>query len=98
MPGEAVEQLTSEKLITRYIKGRAKLEWVLPSGRRNEDLDCAVYALAGAMWAGMDRWRDIDWQRLENKLLPKEEPAPDAPQAIPQQARRRRRGSIGSRS
>lgn len=72
MPGEAFEQLTAEKLITRYVKGRAKLEWVLPSGRRNEDLDCAVYALAGAMWAGLDRWRDTDWQRVEKRLLPKE--------------------------
>ena len=56
-------QLTSEKCVTRYDKlGRPKKEWILPSGRRNEALDCAVYALAAAIWAGLER---MNWTKLE---------------------------------
>ena len=106
LPAEVFEQITSERLVTRYVKGRARLEWVLPGGKRNEDLDCAVYALAAAMWGGIDRWRDADWQRLEKRLLPekpadekKPEPAPppQQPVAVPRRVGRRR-GTIGGGS
>ena len=40
------EQLTSERLLTRYSKGVPQKVWVLPSGQRNEALDCRVYAMA----------------------------------------------------
>jgi phage terminase large subunit GpA-like protein len=63
LPAEVFEQLTSERLVTRYVKGRPKLEWVKPAGRRNEALDCAVYALAAAHKVGMDRWREGDWSK-----------------------------------
>jgi len=39
-------QLTSEKHVTRYSKGFPTKIWALKSGRRNEALDCEVYALA----------------------------------------------------
>jgi len=39
-------QLTSEKHITKYSKGFPTKVWELKSGRRNEALDCEVYALA----------------------------------------------------
>ena len=39
-------QLTSEKHVTRYVKGRAKREWVKIEGRRNEALDCRCYGTA----------------------------------------------------
>lgn len=40
-------QLTAEQLVTRYHKGFPKKEWVKKSdNRRNEALDCRVYALA----------------------------------------------------
>ncbi|KAA1052963.1 Phage terminase, large subunit [Azospirillum argentinense] len=39
-------QLTAERVRTRYSRGHPVREWVLPDGRRNEALDCAVYALA----------------------------------------------------
>lgn len=60
---EVFEQLTSEHLVTRYVRGRAKLEWVKPAGKRNEALDCAVYALAGAHWLGLDRWDETHWAK-----------------------------------
>jgi len=41
------KQLTAEKAITKYVKGRGVRSWVKKSGgRRNEALDCRVYALA----------------------------------------------------
>jgi len=45
-------QLSSEKLMTRFVKGYPKLEWVLV-GPRNEALDCEVYCYAAAVRAGL---------------------------------------------
>jgi phage terminase large subunit GpA-like protein len=39
-------QLTSEQVVTRKREGRSYRVWVLPPGRRNEGLDCAVLAMA----------------------------------------------------
>ncbi|MCX8016439.1 MAG: phage terminase large subunit family protein [Rhodocyclaceae bacterium] len=65
------EQLTAERLVTKYIKGHARMEWVKPSGRRNEALDCAVYAYAAAVWAGIERFTEVQWQRLEDRVAPR---------------------------
>lgn len=62
LPDEAFSQLTAEKLITRYIRGHAKREWHLPSGRRNEDLDGRVMADMAAEYAGV---RNVNWAKLE---------------------------------
>lgn len=40
------EQVTSEQRVTRYREGRPYTVWVLPKGKRNEALDCRVYAFA----------------------------------------------------
>lgn len=40
------DQLTAEKLTTRYVKGFGIREWKKPDKARNEALDCRVYALA----------------------------------------------------
>ena len=40
------EQVTSEQRMTRYREGRPYTVWVLPKGKRNEALDCRVYAYA----------------------------------------------------
>lgn len=39
-------QLTAEKMVTRYVKGFPKREFTKMEGRRNEALDCRVYAFA----------------------------------------------------
>lgn len=39
-------QLTAEKRVTKYKKGFPKREWIKAEGRRNEALDCRVYAFA----------------------------------------------------
>lgn len=46
MPETYFTQLTAEKRILRHSAGMPRLQWVLPSGKRNETLDCFVYALA----------------------------------------------------
>jgi phage terminase large subunit GpA-like protein len=68
LSGEVFEQLTSERLVTRYIKGRARMEWVKPAGKRNEALDCAVYALAAAHYYEIDRWREGEWGKWERRV------------------------------
>lgn len=40
------EQVASEQRMTRYREGRPYVAWVLPKGKRNEALDCRVYAMA----------------------------------------------------
>lgn len=103
---EALEQLTAERLVTRYIKGHPKLEWVKPPGKRNEELDKAVYALAAAHYAGIPRWREAEWLKWEKRVgAPLEAPAavvapalPDAETPSPEAApkpRRRVRGHFG---
>lgn len=87
LPAEVFEQLTAERLVTRYVRGHPRLEWVKPPGRRNEALDCAVYALAGAHRMNIDRWRDADWQRWASRVESRDlfdqaaDPAPPAPQS-----------------
>jgi phage terminase large subunit GpA-like protein len=58
------------------VKGHARLEWVKPVGRRNEALDCAVYALAGAVWVGIDRWKEGDWSKWELRTQKEPEAKP----------------------
>ena len=80
------EQLTAERLATSFHKGHARLSWVKPNGKRNEALDCAVYAYAAAVYLGVARMRENDWDRREQKVQPREQdlfsmPAPQAQQA-----------------
>jgi phage terminase large subunit GpA-like protein len=88
MPGDVFEQLTAERLVTRYVKGHPKMEWVKPAGKRNEALDCAVYALACTVWLHMDRWRDSEWAKWQERVEARDlfdatQPA-EAPQPKPQ--------------
>jgi len=70
LPDEFYAQLTAEKLVTRYHKGHPRTEWVKPSHRRNEVLDCTVYALAAAYHLGINKFRERDWAALENLVQP----------------------------
>ena len=78
---DELDQLTAERLATRYVKGRPRLEWVLPGGRRNEGLDCAVYAYAAACWLGIQTYREPGWARREAKYSPRDPGLFDAPPA-----------------
>lgn len=86
LDGDVFEQLTAERLVTRYIKGHPRLEWVKPAGKRNEALDGAVYALAAAHYVGIDRWREGEWAKWEGRvqapdLFDQARPAATAPAA-----------------
>lgn len=48
------DQLTSERLVTKRKLGRAVRVWELIAGRRNEALDCSVYAEAALSLVGKD--------------------------------------------
>jgi phage terminase large subunit GpA-like protein len=103
---ETFEQITSERLVTKYdARGRSKREWVKPAGKANEDLDCAVYGLACAHWAGIDRWKEGDWSKWQARVeppqvqeapKPEEEPHPLLPPEPPaKKSARRTRGRLG---
>ena len=90
--GDEFEQLTAERLSTRYIKGHPKLEWFKPPGKRNEALDCAVYAYVAACYLGIQTLREHGWARREDRYCPRSpdlfsQPAPkmEEKQAAPQQ-------------
>jgi phage terminase large subunit GpA-like protein len=42
--------------------------WEKEPGRRNEALDCRVYARAAAAICGLDRFEDRHWRRMEEAL------------------------------
>lgn len=94
------EQMTVERLTTRYIKGHAKLEWTKPAGKRNEALDCAIYAYAMACYLGIQTMRESGWSKRETRLITKpaaakpveaEKPAEKPPEPPkPEQPRRLR--------
>jgi phage terminase large subunit GpA-like protein len=107
LPGDVFEQLTAERLVTRYVKGHPRMEWVKPAGKRNEALDCAVYALACTVWLHMDRWRESEWAKWQARVetadlfsaaappQAAEQPAPPPEQQPPQPTRRRPTPSRG---
>lgn len=45
-PEEYFQQLTAERIQTKFINGHPTRVWVMPKGKRNEALDCRVYGLA----------------------------------------------------
>jgi phage terminase large subunit GpA-like protein len=56
---EYFDQLTAEKLVRRYSKGRPVIEWV-KTRPRNEALDCRVYAYAALLLSGVDLEREAE--------------------------------------
>jgi terminase, large subunit len=80
---EYLQGLTCERLQPRYVKGFQVLEWVKPSGARNEPLDLKVYCLAmvellkrryartpGAMWDQLEaelRTGAVEDAKIERK-------------------------------
>lgn len=63
---EYFEQLCAEKVVTKFVKGFPRREWV-KTRPRNEALDCLVYAYAAACLTGLVR---INWENLEKSLFP----------------------------
>ena len=68
LSAEYFEQLTSEKLVTRYTRGFPVREWTKKPGARNEALDCEVYAYAALQWVYTRHNRKTVWQTLRARL------------------------------
>lgn len=68
---EFFEQLTSEKQVTRYVKGFPIQEWTKKAGQRNEVLDCTVYAYAAFQKVLSKYNRQTFWIQMEKQLVPK---------------------------
>lgn len=62
---EFFEQLTAEKLVSKYVKGRGMVKQYVKIRRRNEALDLMVYALASLYSKGAQFLK-----RLNNKAMP----------------------------
>jgi phage terminase large subunit GpA-like protein len=65
---EYFKQITAERLVTRIVKGFPRGSWEKEPGRRNEALDCRVYARAAAAIYGLDRFEERHWRRMEEAL------------------------------
>jgi phage terminase large subunit GpA-like protein len=50
------------------VKGFPRASWEKEPGRRNEALDCRVYARAAASIFGLDRFEERHWRRMEEAL------------------------------
>lgn len=79
---EYFRQLTAEQLVPRKDrKGFTTFGWELIPGRENHYLDARLYARAAAAVAGLDRFRETDWQSLERQMGAVPKPAPPPPPA-----------------
>lgn len=67
LPDEYYDQLTAERKLVRYVKGRPVTEWVKPRSERNEVLDLTVYNLAMAHYLQLHRYQVADWEKLQMK-------------------------------
>jgi phage terminase large subunit GpA-like protein len=64
------EGMCAERLMPSTVNGRAVMRWINPPGKRNEPLDCAVYAYAAACYLGIQSMREPGWKRREQKYNP----------------------------
>lgn len=66
------EELASERLVMRYVRGAPVRQWERIPGRRAESLDCVVYGMAvrGLVTANMDRREE----EVASATMPKKAP------------------------
>jgi terminase, large subunit len=70
LPPEWFAQLVAEQRVpVRTSRGR-EFRWVLPSGRRNEVLDCTVYVLFLIQALNLHAQTAATWRRWEEALVP----------------------------
>lgn len=80
---EFYEQLTSEKKHVRYSKGFAISEWVKISSKRNEALDCFVYAYAALNELYQKYDKRTMWEQFAKKQQVEPVESVQAPVAAP---------------
>jgi phage terminase large subunit GpA-like protein len=78
---EFFEQLTSERQVTRYVKGFPIKDWKKKDNQRNEALDCAVYSYA-AFQLHMSKYnRKTYWDQMEKLASKLAQTSPNNDQA-----------------
>ncbi len=83
LPPDYFDQLTAEKLVTRYVKGFPVREWQKKSGARNEALDTFVYGYAALNALYMRFNRRTIWEQLSAKWTPKQVKKPARERVAP---------------
>ncbi|MCK6435982.1 phage terminase large subunit family protein [Rivihabitans pingtungensis] len=86
LPADFYDQVTAERKLVRFVKGRKVTEWVKPKAERNEALDLSVYNLAMAHYLGLHRYQQADWEKLKLRYAQTglfDAPAPTAMPAPP---------------
>ena len=84
LPPEFYAQLTAEVRRPQRTSRGLETRWVKPAGRRNEVLDCTVYAVFCTHALGLHTYTDKMWQRLDQALNPHTDDLfAAAPPAIP---------------
>lgn len=85
MPVEFYQQLTAEVRVLQKAATGEQHRWVKVGGRRNEALDCTVYALFSAQSLDLHKYTDRLWAKLEAAVNPPIADLFDAP-VEPEQA------------
>lgn len=84
------EQLTNE-VLAPHPRNPSKMVWQRKAGRRNEALDCEVYALHAARSLKTHLLKDSEWDQLEQQLMQPTLFTADQPTApVPRRAARSR--------
>ena len=88
---EYFQQLVGEKIVTKYVQGRARRAW-LKTRPRVEALDCRVYATAASAFLNTDINQVT--ARFARGQTPKQEPEPGAEATVLQRPARRHSGNV----
>jgi phage terminase large subunit GpA-like protein len=72
--------LTAEKKVTRYFKGRPRMEWA-KIRTRNEALDCRVYATAALAILNLNL--EAVYTQAQNRVSSPEQPAAPRKPKVP---------------
>lgn len=84
LPDEFYAQLTAEYRVLARTKSGDQYRWIKPPGKRNEALDCTVYAMFCAQQIDLHRFTDKMWERLEAAVQPPTMDLFVAPQPAPE--------------
>jgi phage terminase large subunit GpA-like protein len=75
------EQMTVESRVQARTARGVRMVWACPAGKRNEAWDCAVYALFAAHAIGLERYTAPMWERLAERIAPRQADLLAAPMA-----------------
>jgi phage terminase large subunit GpA-like protein len=70
LPANFYSGLTAESRVPVRTARGLEYRWVNPPGRRNEPLDCTVYAMFCAEALGLNTRTEREWDRLEQAVQP----------------------------